>query len=62
LDEARNGIMAEGMPSKTGFTLHLSVYEIYFSLSFDLILLVHTVKKEETVKTTSRTRGQAVNI
>jgi hypothetical protein len=62
LGEARNGILAEGMTSKTGFTLHFNVCEIYFSVSFDLILLVHTVKKEQTVKTTSRISGHAVHI
>jgi hypothetical protein len=62
LGAARNGILAEGMPSKTGFTLHFSACEIYFLLSFDLILLVQTVKNEQTVKTTSRISGHAVNI
>jgi len=54
--------MAEGMPSKTGFTLHFSVCEIYYLLSVDLILLAHTVEKEQTVKTTSRISGHAVHI
>jgi len=62
LGEVRNGILAEGMPSKTGFTLHFSVCETYFSLSIDLILLAHTVKKEQMVKIISRISGHAVHI